>query len=48
MDYSVQRHCFDIIDDGVTMVVLKRGCSLILLFAYSHTEQKLKKPLMQY
>jgi hypothetical protein len=24
-------------------VVLKRVCSLIFLFAYSHTEQKLKK-----
>jgi hypothetical protein len=43
MDYPVQRYCFDIIDDGVTMVVLKRVCSLIFLFAYSHTEQKLEK-----
>jgi hypothetical protein len=42
MDYPVQRYCFDIIDDGVTTVVLKKVCSLIF-FICLHTEQKLKK-----
>jgi hypothetical protein len=37
------RYCFDIIVDWNSTVVLKMVCSLIFLFAYSHTEQKLEK-----